>query len=48
MPKFPSVQFAQSGQVCLSEPDANDLRVYFDELTAYQQTLQRLHKKGAP
>ena len=48
MPKFPSVQFVQSGQVCLSEPDANDLRVYFDELTAYREALQRFHKKDTP
>ena len=51
MPKAPALTFTLSPDgtnVCLGIEEANALRVYFDSLDAYQQTLQRLHKKGAP
>ena len=50
-PKAPSLTFTlvlDGTNVCLGIEEANALRVYFDSLDAYQQALQRLHKKGAP
>ena len=51
LPKAPALMFTllpDGKNVCLGIEEANALRVYFDSLDAYQQALQRLHKKGAP
>ena len=50
-PKAPELTFTlvpDGTNVCLGIEEANVLRVYFDSLNAYQQALQRFHKKGAP
>ena len=46
-PQAPEITFQGHGEiagVCLTELDANALRVYFDELAAYRQAIHRIHQ----
>ena len=43
-PQAPALTFTPYGSACLTELDANGLRVYFDELAAYRQAIHRIHQ----
>ena len=43
LPEAPELTFiSQTGQICLSEGDANKLRKYFDQLNAFRVAWERL------
>ena len=43
-PQAPTLTFTPYGAACLTELDANGLRVYFDEIAAYRQAIHRIHQ----
>lgn len=46
LPIMPAVQFVSSQDtVCLSEPDANKLLHYFQQLEAFRQAWERLRNR---
>jgi len=45
---FQSCKVAEVATICLSEADANALRVWMDQLNAYSHAVKRLHDANEP